>query len=172
MAIKYVFKEDSFLSIKNAGKANAQVLGEALEAISAKAGGHLMPASVVDAARDRKNPLHKHFEWDNAVAAEAYRLDQARGLIRCIHVQSDDTESGYARAFLSIREQDGVSYRSVDDVMSSADLQQRVLAQAERDLIAFETRYRSLNDICDLVRQARERLAVRRSAGSDNRTVS
>jgi hypothetical protein len=169
MPIKYCFKEDGFLNIKEATKADPQVLGEALEKISAKAAGHLVPSAVVDAARDRKNPLHKHFEWDNATAAEAYRLDQARCLIRCIHVQSDETESGYARAFLSIREKDGVSYRNIADVMSSADLQQRVLAQAEKDLLSFEARYQTLQDVCELVRSARERLAVRRKAGQDNR---
>ena len=46
---------------------------------------------------------------------------------------------------------------------------QRIVAQAERDLISFETRYKNLTDICDLIRQARERLAVRRQAGQDNR---
>lgn len=169
MAVKYTFKEDAVLNIKAASKANPQVIGEALEAISAKAGGHLMPSAVVDVARDRKNPLHRHFEWDDEVAAEAFRLDQARSLIRCIHVASDDTESGVARAFLSIREKDGTSYRSISDVLSSADLQQRVLAQAEKDLLAFESRYQSLQDVCELVRSARERLAVRRRAGQDNR---
>lgn len=168
--IKYTFKSDEPLTIKAAAKANAQKIGEALAVISEKGKGHLVPAAVVDAARDRKNPLHPHFEWDNAAAADKYRLDQARSLIRSIHVESADTESGVARAFLSIREKSGVSYRSMDDVLRSADLQQKVLAAAERDLVAFESRYASLEDICGLIRQARERLSARRSAaGPDNR---
>jgi hypothetical protein len=169
MAIKYVFKEDGILSIKGKDKADPQVIGEALSKISEAAGGHLIPGAVVDAARDRKSPLHPHFEWSDKVAAEAFRVDQARSLIRCIHVSTDETESGVARAFLSVRDKEGTSYRTISDVLSSADLQQRILAQAERDLLAFENRYQSLQDICDLIRQARERLAVRRSAGQDSR---
>lgn len=167
--IKYRFKEDEPLTIKAADKANPQKIGEALTKISVTNGGHLVPAAVVDAARDAKSVLHKHFEWNDKIAAEKFRLDQARSLIRSIHVESADTESGVARAFLSIREKSGVSYRTIEDVLSSADLQQRIVAQAERDLISFETRYKNLTDICDLIRQARERLAVRRQAGQDNR---
>jgi hypothetical protein len=167
--IKYRFKEDEPLTIKAADKANPQKIGEALTKISASNGGHLVPSAVVEAARDAKNVLHRHFEWNDKTAAEKFRLDQARSLIRCIHVESDDTESGVTRAFLSIREKSGISYRTVEDVLNSADLQSRLLAQAERDLISFETRYKNLSDICDLIRQARERLAVRRQAGQDNR---
>jgi hypothetical protein len=171
--IKYRFKEDEPLTIKAADKANPQKIGEALTAISATNGGHLVPSAVVQAARDTKSVLHRHFEWTDKIAAEKYRLDQARSLIRCIHVESDETESGVTRAFLSIRDKSGVSYRTVEDVLNSADLQQRVLAQAERDLIAFETRYKNLEDICSLIRAARERLAVRqKSAGQDSRAVA
>lgn len=171
--IKYRFKEDEPLTIKAADKANPQKIGEALGKIAEVSGGHLVPGAVVNAARDTKHVLHRHFEWADKVAAEKYRLDQARSLIRCIHVESEDAESGVTRAFLSIREKSGVSYRTISDVMNSADLQQRILAQAEKDLLAFEARYQNLADICGLIRVARERLAVRRQvAGQDSRASS
>lgn len=166
---KYVFREDGILTIKAADKADPQKIGEALEQIAAKAGGHLTPDAVVEAAKDRKHVLHRHFEWDDAAAAQQYRIDQARSLVRSIHVEASDTETGYARAFLSIREKDGTSYRTLSEVMESADLQSKVLAAAERDLLAFETRYRSLTDVCDLIRAAREQVAARRKVGLDRR---
>lgn len=168
--IKYRFKDDEPLTIKAADKANPQKIGEALTKLSANNGGHLVPSAVVEAARDAKSILHRHFEWNDKTAADKFRVDQARSLIRSIHVESPDSESGVARAFLSIREKSGVSYRTIEDVLSSADLQQRVLAQAEKDLLAFEIRYQNLEDVCGLIRVARERLAVRRKlAGQDNR---
>ena len=48
--------------------------------------GRLLPADVVDDARDADSPLHSHFEWDDSIAAEHYRLDQARNLIRSIKI--------------------------------------------------------------------------------------
>src|SRR5207244_3697017 len=151
--VRYVFKEDAVLTIKGADKADPQKIGEALAAISDKAGGHLTPDAVVAAARERRSPLHRHFEWDDATAAEKYRVDQARSLIRSVHLSHEDSEDGMARAFLSVREKGGTSYRALADVLNSADLQRRVLDAAERDLLSFETRYKSLSDICNLIRQ-------------------
>jgi hypothetical protein len=111
---------------------------------------------VVDAARNRKSPLHPHFEWDDTAAAEAYRLDQARNLIRIVRVADDEVEDGSTRAFISINDKTGTAYRPIEAVRRSADLQFAVLRQARRDLDAFEKRYRELSDICVIVAQARE----------------
>lgn len=171
--IKYVFKTDEILAIKVADKADPQKIGEALAVVAQKNNGRLTPDAVVEAARESRSVLHRHFEWDNKIAAEAYRLDQARSLVRAIHCENADIDSGVSRAFLSIKDKEGTSYRSIDEVLASHDLQQRVLAQAERDLIAFESRYRDLEDICALVRSAREQLADRRSRlGRESRAIA
>jgi hypothetical protein len=48
---------------------------------TSKTSGHLRPKDVVNEARGReKKTIGHHFEWKDAVAAEAYRLDQARAL--------------------------------------------------------------------------------------------
>lgn len=44
--------------------------------------GRLTPESVVRDARNPKSPLHGEFEWNDNKASEAYRLLQARRLIR------------------------------------------------------------------------------------------
>lgn len=170
--ISYVFREDEPLRLKAAGKANPQVIGEALDKIRVAAGGELEPKAVVDAAREKSHPLHAHFEWDDSLAAEAYRLDQARNVIRVVRVVDAATEEGTARAFVSVNGKNGVSYRSVDDVKHSRDLQQAVLAQAERDLEAFERRYRELKDICSIVRTARETVQRRRGRNNENRVAA
>lgn len=75
--IKYVFDDEQPLAFKAAAKADPQRLGEALATIQDAHGGRLEPEHVVDAARPKNSVLHKHFEWDDAAAAEAYRKDQA-----------------------------------------------------------------------------------------------
>lgn len=166
---KYLFREDKVLAIKGADKADAQKIGEALEQISISADGFLTPQAIVDAAKDRRNVLHRHFEWDDTEAANQWRLEQARSIVQSIHVEASETESGYSRAFLSIREKDGTSYRSIQDILQSADLQSKVLAAAERDLLAFESRYRSLTDICDIIRSVRETVSTRRNSKIESR---
>lgn len=48
--------------------------------------GKLEAINVVDAARHSDSILHELFEWNDGIAAEMYRIDQARGLIRKISV--------------------------------------------------------------------------------------
>jgi hypothetical protein len=154
--IRYVFDEP--LTIKGAKDADPQVLGEALEAVSAAHKGRLTPLGVVDAARDPKSPLHPHFEWDDAVAAEAYRCDQARAIIRAVRVD-DAAYSEPQRAFLSVSDRDGVSYRGLLEVSRSVDLQLAVLRSAERDLAGFQRRYHGLKEVCDLVAVAEAKVS-------------
>lgn len=47
----------------------------------------LMPRDVVEAARNRRSPLHAFFEWDDSVAADRYREQQATQLIRRVRVE-------------------------------------------------------------------------------------
>lgn len=159
--MEYIFK-DGPVTIKNAKKANPQTIGSALAQIAQQQKGRLTPPAVVEAARNNRHPLHKFFEWDDAVAAESYRLDQARTLIRSVRIVGEG-DADPAPAFLSISDKGGTSYRTLADVMDSADLQNTVLLAAERDLAAFEKRYRTLADICEIIRDAREKIAARRT---------
>jgi hypothetical protein len=74
--------------------------------------GRITPEQVVEVARDPSSPLHPLFVWDDGEAAEKYRLDQARGVIRScrvelriekkivksvayVHAPAPDSNSGY-----------------------------------------------------------------------------
>lgn len=59
---------------------------EALLALAESKGGHLKPDDVVEAARDKRSPLHSCFEWDVKKAAMQHWLDTARELIREVRV--------------------------------------------------------------------------------------
>lgn len=160
-AIRYLFRE-GVVPLKNAKDADPQRIGEALAELAAAAGGHLTPRATVDAARDPQHTLHSHFEWDDEAAADSYRLDQARALIRMIRIEDDERDED-PPAFLSVNEgKAGISYRMLGDVLGNADLQTAVLRAAERDLAAFERRYRSLAEICEIIAEARKKVADRR----------
>lgn len=55
--------------------------------------GTITPQTVIDDAKDPASPLHEHFEWDDTKAAHAYRIDQARELIRSVRLVITNTES-------------------------------------------------------------------------------
>ena len=49
--------------------------------------GTLTPNRVLEAAKDKRTALHKYFEWDDKKAGHAYRLEQARQLIRSVECE-------------------------------------------------------------------------------------
>lgn len=49
--------------------------------------GRLTPEMVVEAARDESSPLHECFEWNDLKASAAWRIEQARKLIRSVMVE-------------------------------------------------------------------------------------
>lgn len=53
-----------------------------LEKLMQAHSGTLSPEIVVDAARPDNAPLHNQFEWDDGIAGEKYRIEQARGIIK------------------------------------------------------------------------------------------
>lgn len=49
--------------------------------------GKILASDVLEMASDPSSPLHKHFEWDDTVAARLHRMDQARRLVRSVKVK-------------------------------------------------------------------------------------
>ncbi len=158
--IKYVFADDEPLRIRDAKHADPQVLGEALAEITESAKGRLKPQDVVLAARPATSPLHRHFEWDDTVAADQYRLDQARSIIRIVRVVEPGNHEP-SRAYVSISDRAGTAYRPIGDVKNSVDLQARLLKQLDAELDAIQRRYASFADILAPVQEARDKIKNR-----------
>lgn len=61
-----------------------ETVTSALMKISAEADGPISPQMVLDRARDESSPLHDCFEWNDTIAAEKFRMVQARVLLRLV----------------------------------------------------------------------------------------
>lgn len=141
----YQWKNGASVSI------DAQTAGEELERIRTRHNGRLESDMVVDAARDDASPLHPHFEWDDARAASAHRLEQARYLIRSVEVVVDTTpETKPVRAFVSVVRDDDRSYTSVSHAMADPELRRQVLLTALRELEAWRGRYAELVELASV----------------------
>lgn len=126
---------------------SAEVARE-LEAIRKRHRGILRPGDVVEYARDQKTALHELFEWDDGKAAEEYRLEQARQVIRCtVHLIED--EQPPVRAYVSLQDdrKAGNSYRSIEEVLASPKLREALLSQALREANSWQKRYERLNEL-------------------------
>jgi hypothetical protein len=129
-----------------------QILTE-LQRLSSVNRGMLNPQAVVDAARDKTSPLHNQFTWDDTEAAEQYRLQQARRLIRVtVRFLEPSEPSTTTRVFVSLStdRKAGNGYRVLADVMSDAKLRAQLLADAHRDMLAFRRKYAALSELADV----------------------
>lgn len=135
-------------------KIKPEVAGEELERIRTANGGKLVQAQVVDAARSNNSPLHSAFEWDNAKAAHAFRLDQAGQLIRSLVViveQEHEEKSPPLRAFVNVTQDSERSYTSLAHAMSDEDMRRQLIEQAWNELKSWKQRYGEIKEFAKLV---------------------
>ena len=101
-----------------------------IKALADKNSGIVTPQSVVDLARDPGHPFHEEFEWVDSVAAEQFRLSQARTLIRSIRL-SITTETVRLNTVAYIHNPDGdgeQGYVHVGTIRTDKDRAKRALA--------------------------------------------
>jgi hypothetical protein len=147
MGMVYKWKDASRM-----GAVSAQVAGDELEKIRTFHNGRLNPAKVVDVARPKDAPLHPCFEWSDRKAAEMFRIEQAKHIIRSIDVVINEPEEATreTRAFVSVVRDDDRSYTSIGHAMSDEELRAQVLADAMAALVAWRKRYAELDELADI----------------------
>lgn len=132
--------------------ADAAVIGKRLEWIAA--GGEVTAASVLADAKLPHSPLHTFFEWDDNAAAQKYRLEQARKLVRSVRVVIE-REGGIevsARAFIVVTEGDeDKKYLPVAEVMSDADYREQVIERALHEAESWRARYEAFEEFAGIV---------------------
>lgn len=131
--------------------ADPQEVGEALEVLIARGGdAPLAPAKIVEAAQFLGSPLHPLFEWDDGVAATAYRHDQARKVVQELRVTfvTDEGEvQEDRRAFINVVVGERRGYLTSVQVASDPTLMRQALRTALRELNSWRRRYADLQEL-------------------------
>ena len=139
---------------------SADVANKELEAIAQNNGGVIDPQTVVDVSRSEDAPLHNLFEWDDSVAAEKYRVSQARFIIRNITVCEDAKPT--VRQFVHAVQP---GYVTIHTVLKNEEMKAALLDRAVADMAAFRAKYRALEELYEVV--ATMEKAERMIAGND-----
>lgn len=123
---------------------DAQTAGEELHRIYQK-NGCLDAHDIVNESRSDDAPLHQCFEWDDEKAAEKYRENQAKDIVRSIIITQEkpNHEAIAVRAFVSVQE----SYHPIEVVVNSAEQYSNLLKSALAELKAFEKKYAILSEL-------------------------
>jgi hypothetical protein len=133
-------------------EAKAQDIGERIEQMRTVNAGVVTPELLVDDGRAEESPLHPCFEWDDTIAAERYRLDQARLVLRSLTVSIADDRRVPIRAFVCVErtEAEGRAYVAIHDALRDDDFRTQVLANAVREVQAWRQRYSRLRELANI----------------------
>ncbi len=131
---------------------SANVVGSVFEELEAR-DGEVTARNFLDYSRPKDAVTHRMFEWNDAKAAESYRLHQARVAINALEVEVTLVESEppeTVTAFLNVSHtnRDG-SARYVNAICALSDEENRnaVLKRACAELESFRRKYAKLSEL-------------------------
>lgn len=105
----------------------------------------ITPEKVLDIARDENTELHKCFEWDDGIAAEKYRLSQARQLITFLIIRDDEPNNEPIRVFQISSEKQ--TYQPITIFMENESEYKTLLKRAKTELVNIRNRYKQLSEL-------------------------
>ena len=130
--------------------------------------GELTAKSVVDESRPEDAPLHSAFEWNDSVAGERYREQQARSLIRAV-ITIETPEVPQHRTFVLVKpardEEASASYQPTILVVKDRDLLRDGLRRLQSEVDAAQSSVGELLRLAETVEEAaphRQRLGTAR----------
>lgn len=104
----------------------------------------ITPQSVLERARDKKSELHKCFEWNDNVAAEAYRKQQAGNIIRMLYVVPREEEAPTVRVLSRTSE---TVYQPTRLFVKNQNEYEDLLKRALSELESFKRKYSTLSEL-------------------------
>lgn len=130
-------------------KADANKVAQEIESIGINnTTDEFSAQEMVDYARNNPNSeLHKLFEWNDAIAAEAYRNQQAKDILRFLKItivseESQNKNHTLVRYFVSTGNRDGM-YKKTEPIFQNASEADKVLENMRRDAEIFINRYKA-----------------------------
>lgn len=109
------------------------------------------PQQIVDKARDANTELHKCFEWDDSIAAEKYRLYQARQVTYHLVIKEEVVPENRpeVRFFSVPKVNEG--YKPTILVVKKPDEYKQLLERAYAELRAFKRKYSCLEELREIL---------------------
>lgn len=163
-AFEYRFK------MQGTHKVSAEVAGKVCQELSASSGG-LTPKRLVDVSRPADAPMHDEFEWNDGIAAEKYREEQAQKVIQHLIIvrtdneternvrliekeeetkQEEESDEVADRGFVSTGERTS-QYVPLYSALSNEVWKANLLEAARRDMRVFISKYRRLEELAQVI---------------------
>ena len=121
-------------------KADANKVYSELEQITERT-----PQNVVDyAAEHPESELYKCFTWDDTKAANEWRKQEARQVMRLLVFEAENEEEPIKVRVLQKTDEE---YKPVTQIVRNKDEYKELLKRAKAELAAFKERYKTLTEL-------------------------
>lgn len=134
--------------VKGIYKADAQKVADEI------GNDKITPQEMVEKARNERSELHKCFEWNDTVAAEKYRLQQARMVLSMLVFKPKTEEEQPVRIFSLTTEK--AVYMPTKQFLVQADEYQDLLKRALAELETFKRKYSTLSELEEVFKAIEE----------------
>ena len=139
------------------GAPKASVTGKYLEQLHRQYGGITAERLVIE-SQPQDALLHSCFEWNSRRAANEYRKDQARALLRCLVVIAEENDDEPVEVHAFVNFPNDPEYRTIATVLSDDDPDQEYkemlleeLRRSKRKCIA----YKEFAEVCRAITRVR-----------------
>lgn len=132
---------------------SAEIAANTIDVLQKKLGKDSVTASdLLNASRDKNAPLHNCFEWDDSIAAERFRLVQARQIISNIRITivKDNEPPEPVRYLLNVKPvapKIQGEFATVDVVFANPNYRRQVLNNALAELKNFQRKYSNYQEL-------------------------
>ena len=131
-------------------KVSAAVAAEVMDRLAEE--DRLNAQELVEESRPEDAPLHSEFEWDDSIAAEKYREEQAGALIRHLVVRIEANDQEYPTRQYFMIQPEAKIYEPIQVILKDEDKTDLLLEQAKRELRAFKAKYACLKELAEVIK--------------------
>lgn len=116
-------------------------------------GEYATPQEIVEKAKGETTELHKCFEWDNDIAAEKYRIVQARKIVQSLVFKRTEKQIQENKPEIRVihKPVGAIGYKPLEFIVQKQDEYERLLEAARRELHAFKVKYQHLSELDEIM---------------------
>lgn len=116
--------------------------------------GLIDPKAVVREATPKDSPLHEAFEWEDNLAAEQWRLYQARSLVNSVSVEIlGKKQDAFHSVVVEISGERTRGYVSTERMIRDEDLKAQVKAVAVKEIKYWQDKYKEIEELDGLINE-------------------
>ena len=109
--------------------------------------GSASPNEILEKAKDDSTELHKCFTWDDAEAAEKYRLHEARLLVCKLVIKEKEVPTDRPEVRLFYKSDSESGYKPTELIVQNENEYKVLLKRAYAELRAFKVKYAMLKEL-------------------------